>query len=358
MVRGLAVRPLRDDTALVNLHLASGLPGAEALDVAACLRTLDNWAAQVGAETGRLSYVFRRDPSRFEGSEARFQMMVMITVLQRDLGVRYRQELTELPDGEFFGRSEHLFIHGVINGSGGTCLSLPATYVAVAQRLGYPLKLVRTARHCFARWDCTSGERFNVESTCQGFVTYPDEHYRHWPVELSPEAERGMGALLSLTPIQEAALFTQTRGQCFDANGRLPEAVGAYARAADMNPTDALGVNVLIDAMRRWDTDLYLKMCRGFPPLRIHPPRRRCYPSLPLQTELALAHLRTKQMLLTDLEFNGKWWTPLKLFPDLRPRGLPAFITVRLPESGDGEAEIEFHDTVPSDFDRATAKPC
>ena len=35
------------DIAVLNLQCASGLPGTEDLNVAECLQTLDNWAAQV-----------------------------------------------------------------------------------------------------------------------------------------------------------------------------------------------------------------------------------------------------------------------------------------------------------------------
>ena len=62
-----------------------------------------------------------------------------------------------------------LFIHGIIDGPGGTCASMPVLYVAVGRRLGYPLKLVEARGHLLLRWDDPLGQRlgtpdvFNVE---------------------------------------------------------------------------------------------------------------------------------------------------------------------------------------------------
>src|SRR5262249_33522065 len=109
------------DIAATNLRAARGLPGSEGIDERACLRTLDAWASRVAGETNRLAYLFHRNPSAYENSFSRFCMEALVTVLQRDLGVHYRQELIDMADREFFGRSEHLFIHGVVAGMGGTC---------------------------------------------------------------------------------------------------------------------------------------------------------------------------------------------------------------------------------------------
>ncbi len=48
--------------------------------------------------------------------------------------VHYRQELIDMDDGAFFRDSRHLFLHGIVEGKGGGCASLP-----VGRRLGYPL---------------------------------------------------------------------------------------------------------------------------------------------------------------------------------------------------------------------------
>jgi hypothetical protein len=128
----------RLDLALVNLTCASELPGAEKIDFAHCLRTLDQWAECVRQETERLISRFQEKPDEYDNSLAYFQMLVLATVLQRQCGVRYNAEKISA-DASF--TTEDTFVHGIIQGNGGTCGSLPVLYAAVGRRLGYPLKL-------------------------------------------------------------------------------------------------------------------------------------------------------------------------------------------------------------------------
>lgn len=208
------------DVAATNLRAARGLPGFESVDEHACLRTLDGWASRVAGESNRLAYLFDRNPQTYDYSFSRFRMEALVTVLQRDLGVHYRQELITVIDREFFGRSEHLFVHGVIGGFGGTCCSLPPVYAAVGRRLGYPLRLVHTFQHSFVRWDEPGGERFNIECTSRGFLSSPDEYYLTWPKTLTPEQVSRFGSLRSLTEDEEGASFLSNRSMCLLENGR------------------------------------------------------------------------------------------------------------------------------------------
>ena len=85
---GFSLSSLNDyDLALLNLCCATGLPGADDLDIGACLDRLDQWVEEVQHETQRQWYRFLREPHDYENSPAYFQVLVMITVLQRDLGV-------------------------------------------------------------------------------------------------------------------------------------------------------------------------------------------------------------------------------------------------------------------------------
>ncbi|MBT3200478.1 MAG: hypothetical protein HN350_11225, partial [Phycisphaerales bacterium] len=96
-----------------------------------------------------------------------------------------------------FNDSRVAFLHGMIPAKrklidqtpGGTCTSMPVMYVAVGRRLGYPLKLVTTNSHIFARWDGADHpnpawrERFNIEGSGRGFSSYDDDHYKSWPLK-------------------------------------------------------------------------------------------------------------------------------------------------------------------------------
>lgn len=224
------------DFALLNLLCAQGLPGAEHLDVNVALATLDQWATHVRSETARQLYRFRDHPEQYNNSEAYFQTLMLIVVLQEDFKVHYNPERILEPD---YTNARDLFIHGMIgDDNGGTCVSMPALYVAVGQRLEYPLELVVTKGHVFARWDdgTPQGERFNIEATNRGLRTPTDEYYMTWPYQLT-EAERSNGWLLeSLTSSEAMAVFLMQRGHCLLDTGQLNDAQVAYALAHRLAP--------------------------------------------------------------------------------------------------------------------------
>jgi hypothetical protein len=237
------------DVACVNLACAEGLPGAEALLSGSALGVLDQWAARVRDETARHLPKFRQHPGEYQNSEAYFRMLALVTVLQQDCGVRYNPERVRTPD---FSDSRDLFLHGLTQGRGGTCVSMPVAYVAVGRRLGYPLKLVTAKAHLFARWESPDGkERLNLEATSQGLNCFPDEYYHRWPVPMTPLEIAGGQYLKSLTPAEELALFLSARGHCLEASSRFAEAQVAHAHAHALAPQNPVYLAFLAAAVQK-----------------------------------------------------------------------------------------------------------
>jgi regulator of sirC expression with transglutaminase-like and TPR domain len=227
------------DLAQTNLNLACGLPGSEALDVARYVRQLDEWARLVATKTERWLPMFNRSAAEFDNSLAKFQMMALVTVLQRDLGVRYDPACQ---DGAYCALDPRtLFIHGLLDGHGGTCVTMPILYIAIGRRLGYPLHLVQAREHFFVRWEEPGGERFNIEATTLGFTPRDDEHFRHWPKPIRDEEVRLGLFLRNLSPREEVAAFFRERGQCWLDHLRTGPALEAFAEAARLAP-QLLGV--------------------------------------------------------------------------------------------------------------------
>ena len=196
------------DIAEMNLLCAAGLPGTEEIDIDESLAKLDGWAERVTAETDRNMHRFRENPGEYNNSEAYFRAMMLVTVLQQDLGVRYNPARSRDID---FRRPEDLFIHGMIaSDNGGTCVSMPVLYTSVGRRAGYPLKLVLAKAHVFVRWDSPDGERFNIEATNQGMNSFDDEYYKTWPQKMTPSEIAGGVYLKSLGVSGELALFCAT----------------------------------------------------------------------------------------------------------------------------------------------------
>lgn len=110
------------DIARANLLVAKATPGGEDINLEQILKTLDQWAAAVAFDTDRHLYKFHADPANYENSEGYFRILSLITVLQQDCGVRYNPERINEPD---FTNPQDLFIHGMVGGDGGTCVSMP-----------------------------------------------------------------------------------------------------------------------------------------------------------------------------------------------------------------------------------------
>jgi hypothetical protein len=233
-----------------NLLCAQDLPGADTLDPRQAALVLAEWSSKVAAETERYMYKFRSSPAEYQNSEAYFRVLVMITVLQQDFHVHYNADQIEAPS---FADSRDLFLHGILGEKRqGTCVSMPVLYVAVGRRLGYPMKLVTTKAHLFARWERPDGkEKLNIEATNQGLNCYLDDYYLNWPVPMTDEEVRRGHYLQSLTPEEELAVFLSARGHCLEANGRLPEAQLAHAQAHVLVPENPAYLAFLVVAVKK-----------------------------------------------------------------------------------------------------------
>jgi hypothetical protein len=139
------------DLAGINLASLVGLPGAEGVDINRCLRAIAGWTEVVKRWTDAAYHeFFLPNPGEHRNSEAYFRCVAMVTALQRHCGVRYDPAKIGIDVNAPFDLSE-MFVHGIVDGPGGTCATLPVLYVAIGRRLGYPLKLVGGKHHLFFR---------------------------------------------------------------------------------------------------------------------------------------------------------------------------------------------------------------
>ena len=230
------------DVAEMNLLSAQGLPGAEGVNIKHLLHILDLWTLEIEDQTKRNLYRFYQSPGEYENSEAYFRILLMVTVLQRDIGVRYDPKWINDPksrhakDMSFFNQSRNIFLHGILQDKRGTCSTIPVLIVAIGRRLGYPLSLVTTKSHLFARWESPDGkERFNIEASSRGLNCFPDEYYKKWPYPLTETEINTFGYLKSLTAVEELSVFLETRGLCLLQNGRLVDAELAFMHSHSLN---------------------------------------------------------------------------------------------------------------------------
>ncbi|MGO8745862.1 MAG: transglutaminase family protein [Thermoguttaceae bacterium] len=224
------------DIGSLNLEAALGLPGAENLNLDACVEKLNAWAKQVRAYTQDHWYLFQRSPEEYDFSRGHFLMLALVTFLQKHLDVHYNLSFNE---GEYNATdSRNLFLHGVLSGHGGTCATMPVLYIAIGRRLGYPLYLVRAKEHMFARWEEPGGERFNIECTSPGFRPLDDEYYHRGPRPLTAEDLRAGNYLRNLRPREELAQFLCERTRCLIDHLHLGEALLSSCLAGQLAVED------------------------------------------------------------------------------------------------------------------------
>ena len=174
------------DIAEMNLLCATGLPGAEDMDIDRCLARLDQWAARVKYETERHLYRltdprYKDHAEHYRHSEARFRAEWLVGVLQQDIGAHYHAGFVpQDQDCPPFKTPKETFLHGLLDHEdarkafGGNCVSLPVLYAAVGRRLGYPIKLVCAKEHVFCRWEGLDSpnpawrDRFNFDGAGNG----------------------------------------------------------------------------------------------------------------------------------------------------------------------------------------------
>lgn len=231
------------DLAAVSFACASGLPGTEGFDDKKGFVTLDKWARHIKAETDKRYTSYFARPGYYDNSVSKFKIIILILTLQEDYGVGYNMNLANskimmnLQDPSFFHDSKDVFLHGTLTGNRkGTCSSLPILIIVLGRRLGYPLRLVTTRGHLYARWD-SPDERFNIECSMRGVDFYPDEYYKKWPCRPTQAQVNAERFFVSLTPGEEIAILTEIRGYCLDANARYREAAIAYGVAMKWRPT-------------------------------------------------------------------------------------------------------------------------
>ncbi|MBL7215211.1 MAG: hypothetical protein ISS71_05990 [Phycisphaerae bacterium] len=223
------------DIGLMNLICAKGLAGSEDLDIEKCLATLDEWAEFIRKDTEARLPSYFNNPAKYDNSVNFFKMVNLVLMLKEDMGISYNLMNMTNPN---FADSREVFIHGPLGGGNhGSCTNLPVLCIAVGRRLGYPLKLVPSAEHFFIRWENPAKEdRFNMEVSCEGTDTLPDEHYRNWPRKLNELDEIHGYYLKSLSPEGELAAFLHFRGDILTAAKKPVQAQLAYAQGYSLMP--------------------------------------------------------------------------------------------------------------------------
>jgi hypothetical protein len=189
------------DPLVMNMVVAKGVPDLAGIDFAKYARVVDGWADRIGAaliarEPGEAatSPAYRADPDIWRAGG------MAMALAGSSIGIGYSRDV-----------------------------KMPVLYMAVAHRLGWPLKAVAAADHMWCRWD-DGKKRFNLEatsSTSEGgmgsFATPPDDAYRT-DFKVSPKAEEVGSDLGTLSARQTLGVYLQQRAGYYRETGKWQDA--------------------------------------------------------------------------------------------------------------------------------------
>ena len=131
-------------------------------------------------------------------------------------------------------RQDYYFLNGILDTKQGICYSLPLLYIAVAQRLGYPLYPVLAPDHIFVRYVDPNFMEQNIETTSGGKY-FPDQYY----IEAFAVSQRGLKSgsyLRTLTYRQFLGHMLAASAVFHGRNGESLKAIVYLEKAAQLDP--------------------------------------------------------------------------------------------------------------------------
>lgn len=213
----------RLDPLVVNLIVAREIPGLESLDIDRYVKIVDHWADQIARgeraqePEARTEALYLHDPDLWRAGG------MAVAVAGPSIGIAYTADKLDA------GNPSLTFVHGLIDTQRGTCSNMPVLYLAIAHRLGWPLKGVVSKDHFWCRWDdgkpgAKGGKRFNLEATSArsdgsmgSFASAADEVYAK-TLETPPWAIECGSDFTSLTARQTLGVYLQARAAYWETH--------------------------------------------------------------------------------------------------------------------------------------------
>gem|GEM_PF-3429865 len=128
------------------------------------------------------------------------------------------------------GEPDNFLFDAVLARKKGNCLGLSVLYLAIAERLGLPLRGVHAPGHCFVRWDAGDGVRVNVETGARGAARDDAAYARLFGVG------GGRPYLVSLGKKEMAGVYLKSLGAVYSRRGREADALRLYRAAERFYP--------------------------------------------------------------------------------------------------------------------------
>lgn len=181
------------------------------LDIAAYSKKIDRLAQQVK----RLAKG-TRDPEK--------RIQAMNTVIYQSEGFHYDRSPNSM------NKQEYYFLNGILDTKQGICYTMPLLYIAVAQRLGYPVYPIVVPGHYFVRYISPPFKGWNIETTSGG-KDFTDESY----IEHFAVSKRGLESgsyMRTLTYREYLGYILGMNAVVFGRNGEEDRKIIGYLKKA------------------------------------------------------------------------------------------------------------------------------
>jgi hypothetical protein len=227
------------DPLVVNLLVARSIPALQNLDIPRYQAQRDAIAAAVAKELPNARRVFGQNPGYWKNDLNFIHLAVLCKIVEQQARIAYKEDQRDEKKIRYTDPAD-LFLNGVLTSKQGTCGNMAALLVAVAWKLGWPLKLACVKAHYLARYD--DGQvTYNVEATQIGagyrsaFKSDPDDDLMR-EHRLPPKAVSCGSDLRALTPRETLGVFVGLRGRHMRDIGNLAEAQKDFLLARYLFP--------------------------------------------------------------------------------------------------------------------------
>jgi len=110
-------------------------------------------------------------------------------------------------------RKENQFLNGYIASKKGSCATMSMLYLVLADRLGWPIKAVRSGKHVYCRYIQEGFKENNIEATCGGGYLADDDYVKQ--VGIPKKAIKNGVYLRTLTKKEYIATLLQNNVRYF-----------------------------------------------------------------------------------------------------------------------------------------------
>ena len=171
-----------------------------------------------------------------------YRVRALNTHLYKVFGMNY-----DLAD-PYVKKIKNRYINGVLDSKKGSCVSMPLLYLAVAQRLGYPIYAVSAPQHFFLRYVDPGFTNQNIEATGGGGYSSNEEYIASLQISLDALAQGTY--LRTLTNREYLGLLIEQNGIYWGRHNNNEKAIEYLEIATRLNPRAADSIRSLGVAYR------------------------------------------------------------------------------------------------------------